>query len=389
MPPARWSWEKIFRWASIFASGSVDLVHPETTRAWQVADNANQIDDLGAVYAASQNRLRARLVGLGVPPTDVEDLQHEVFVVALRRRAALSSDAAAAAWLNQVCEFVALAHRRKAYRRREIQKDLPELDAGLLSALPGDLGAGEHPPEQLHRALAELKPLERDLLALHLAAEVPFRTLAELHGCDVKTVRKRFQAAAKRLRRILEAEAPRPSLAAGAARSARGELAPPSSRRSLPFAQLGQSPSVAVGSLGNVLITCWRGALTPHALELVLQAGDALVRRAGPRIACLSVIDPAWPVPHFDERQRIFEALGFLRKNCLALSLYGAHSNLRMAEQILRGLGFLLQARFPLSAARDMSEAAGWLLSHDGVQLAGRANAVERLVAAARAVERA
>jgi RNA polymerase sigma factor (sigma-70 family) len=352
-----------------------------------MADNLNKIGALGAVYTASQNRLRARLAGLGVSPTDVEDLQHEVFVVALRRRAALSSDAAAAAWLNQACEFVALAHRRKAYRRREVQKELPELDAGPLLVAPSD--AGEQPSEQLHRALAELEPLERDLLALHLAAEVPFRTLAELHGCDVKTVRKRFQAAAKRLRRILEAEAPRQIAAAGAAPSVRGEAAPLSSRRSLPFAQLGQSPSVAVGSLGNVLITCWRGALTQPALELVLQAGAALARRAGPRIACLSIIEPAWPVPHFDERQRIFEALGFLRENCLALGLCGPHPNLRMAEQILRGLGFLLQARYPLCAAHELPQAAAWLLSQGGVQLAETANSVDRLVAAARAVERA
>ncbi|HEX2869903.1 MAG TPA: sigma-70 family RNA polymerase sigma factor [Polyangiaceae bacterium] len=349
-----------------------------------MASNANQIETLGAVYSASQNRLRARLVGLGVPLTDVEDLRHEVFVVALRRRAALSSDAAAAAWLNQVCEFVALAYRRKAYRRREVQKELPELDAEPVVVASGE-GAGEQPSEQLHRALAELEPLERDLLALHLAAEVPFRTLAELHGCDVKTVRKRFQAAAKRLRRILEAEVPRQT--AGAGRSLRAEPAP--SSRGMALAQLGQSPSVAVGSLGNVLITCWRGALTPAALELVLQAGEALMHRVGPRIACLSIVDAAWPVPHFDERQRIFEALGFLRKNCLALSLSGAHPNLRMAEQILRGLGFLLQARYPLHAAQELPRAAAWLLSHDGVTLAESANSVERLVVAARAVERA
>lgn len=355
-----------------------------------MADNANQIASLGAVYSASHKRLRARLVGLGVPPTDVEDLRHEVFLVALRRQAALSSDAAAAAWLNQACEFVALAHRRKAYRRREVQKELPELDVVPLLATASDVGAGEHPSEQLHGALAELEPLERDLLALHLAADVPFRTLAELHGCDVKTVRKRFQAAAKRLRRILEAEAPRREAAAPRVEPAlRSKLAPSSSQGSSTFALLGQDPSVIVGALGNVLITRWRGALTPAALELVLQAGHGLIRRAGPRIACLSIIDAAWPVPHFDERQRIFEALDFLRQSCVALSLYGAHPNLRMAEQILRGLGFLLQARYPLGAASDLERAAAWLLVHDGVRLDSPTSGVRQLVAAARSLEEA
>lgn len=64
-------------------------------------------------------------MGLGVPPTDVDNLRHEVFVVALRRRTALIK-AAAAAWLNQACEIVTLAHRRKAHRRREIQKEVPD-----------------------------------------------------------------------------------------------------------------------------------------------------------------------------------------------------------------------------------------------------------------------
>ena len=49
----------------------------------------------------------------------------------------------------------------------------------------------------------------------------------------------------------------------------------------------------------------------------------------------------------------------------------------------------MLLARYPLRASHELSVAAGWLLSLGGVQLAGSANAVERLVGAARAVERA
>lgn len=353
--------------------------------------NFNEFNSLETVYAGSQKRMRARLVGLGVPPNEVDDLRHEVFVVALRRRAALSNEAAAAVWLNQACEFVALAHRRKAYRRREIPKEVSDSEAAspLLTSEADDAADGS--AERLHQALATLKPLDRDLLALHLAADVPFRTLAELHGCDVKTVRKRFQAAAQRLRHILRAEAPREARGAspdGVARSA-VPLGDPAAAPS-PFRHWGTVAGVAVGSLGNVLITSWRDALTPDGLELIFEAGESLRRQSGSRIACLNVVAASWPVPRFDDRQLIFKALDFLRQSCVAFSLYGAHPNLRLGEQIMRGLGFLLQARYPLNASQDLHEAASWLVAHGALSVErNHGQVVERLVQAARAVERA
>jgi RNA polymerase sigma factor (sigma-70 family) len=354
-----------------------------------MTSNINEIATLGAMYAASKKPMLARLERLGVPPTDVEDLRHEVFVVALTRHAAISNEAAAAAWLNHACEFVALAHRRKAYRRREIQKEVPESDSARLLAAATEQEASEGSPERLHRALAALNPLDRDLLALHLAADVPFRTLAELHRCDVKTVRKRFQSAAKRLRRILEAEVPREAAAPSSTRAPQAHAAArlvPS--EALSFRHLGANSCLAVGSMGNVLVTHWRGALSPAVLELLSEARQDLLRRVGAPIASLCMIDATWPVPHFDERQRIFEALGLLRQSCAGFSLFGLHANLRLCEQIMRGLGFLLQLRYPLAASADLHEAATWLLAQGGVQLAAGASAPQ-LVEAARMIERA
>jgi len=347
-----------------------------------MTNNINDIAQLEAMYAASQKRLRARLVGLGVAPTDVDDLRQEVFAVALRRRAELSNEAAAAAWLNQACEFVALAHRRKAYRRREIQKDLPESELAEVTGAPVDLDA----TERLHRALAELNPLERDLLALHLAADVPFRTLAELHGCDVKTVRKRFQLAAKRLRRILEAETPRDAAALKSAPFTAQIVDTSVDLGAEPsYCHFGADSGVSIGSIGNVLITSWRGALTPAGLQLLFRAVEAMRESSGPRIACLGIVEAGWPVPHFDGRLLIFQALEFLRQNCVAFGLYGAHPNLRLGEQILRGLGFLLQVRYPISAAQDLSDAAAWLVAAGN----GVGVSVRQLVEAARSTERA
>ncbi len=349
-----------------------------------MTSNINDINQLEVTYAASQNRLRARLVGLGVPSTDVEDLRQEVFVVALRRRTELSNEAAAAAWLNQACEFVALAHRRKAYRRREIQQELPESEQARLLGAVAEVDSAERPGQRLHRALAELNPLERDLLALHLAADVPFRTLAELHGCDVKTVRKRFQLAAKRLRRILEAEASRdvyalkssPWTSPGVGLTLGAAAA---------YRHFGADSGVSIGSIGNVLITSWRGALTPSGLQLLFRAVEATLQSSGPRIACLGIVEAGWPVPQFDGRLLIFQALEFLRQSCVAFGLYGAHANLRLGEQIMRGLGFLLQVRYPIHASQGLNEAAAWLIAHGAFEQGG----IAQLVEAARMTEQA
>lgn len=367
----------------------VDLSVKLTGAALLMTINANEINALEAMYAASQKRMRARLVGLGVPSNDVDDLRHEVFVVALRRRAALSNEAAAAAWLNQACEFVALAHRRKAYRRREIQKEAAEGDVAALLLTASEPDSADGSGQRLHQALTALNPLERDLLALHLAADVPFRTLAELHGCDVKTVRKRFQAAAQRLRRILEAEISPIIDGSSPVSVARTAIAGEPGRAVSPFRLWGSSAGGAVGSLGNVLITSWRGALTPRSLELILEAGETLRRQFGSRIACLSVVHADWPVPRFDGRQLIFKALDFLRQSCVGFSLYGAGPNVRLAEQILRGLGFLLQTRYPLKASSDLSEAAAWLVAQGAVQLDGLPADAAPLLEAARTIEQA
>lgn len=348
-----------------------------------MTSNFNDFEKLEAMYATSQKRLRARLVGLGVASTDVEDLRQEVFVVALRRRAELSNEAAAAAWLNQACEFVALAHRRKAYRRREIQKEVPELEQARLFATAAELDPSERPAERLHRALAALNPLERDLLALHLAADVPFRTLAELHGCDVKTVRKRFQLAAKRLRRILEAETSREVAALKSA-----PWAAPAIGTGLgvsTYRHFGSDSGVSVGAVGNVLLSSWRGALTSAGLQLIFRAVEALRESSGSRLAFLSIVEAGWPVPQFDGRLLIFQALEFLRQSCVAFGLYGAHPNLCLGEQIMRGLGFLLQVRYPISAAQDLNEAAAWLVAHGAVVSGGE----RQLVVAARMTEQA
>jgi len=157
---------------------------------------------------------------------------------------------------------------------------------------------------------------------------------------------------------------------------------------------------------GELLVEVTLPALAPRTgtafLEVARRHGDyALVgvavvvtldakgRCQAARIACLSVVEAGWPVPRFDGRQLIFKALDFLRQSCVGFSLYGADPNLRLAEQILRGLGFLLRARYPLNASPDLHEAAAWLVAQGTARTNGLSPDAEQLVAAARRIEQA
>lgn len=319
--------------------------------------------------------MTTRLSRLGVPRSDWDDLRQEVFLVAVRRKPRLDNEAAADAWVAEVCHFVALAHRRKAYRRREVVEPIDSSVFGNV-VTANDVASVDFAADQLHAALARLTARERELLALRLAADMPFRSLADLHDCDVKTVRKRFQLAESKLRKHLLRGAV-PELAGLAPkeliRVARSTDAP---------ALILAEPEVRVGACDDTLILSWHGSFSERALERFLGFGETLVKERGSQLRCLSVVDQAFSVPRFDERQRILEAIRFLDQYCEALSLVGDDHNYRVLDQILRGLGFLGQARYSFGSFPSVEAGAGWLVSREQSAGAGANEKRRRLVEA-------
>ena len=319
--------------------------------------------------------MTAHLSRLGVRRPDLEDLRQEVFLVAVKRQPQLDSEAAANAWVAEACQFVALAYRRKAYRRHEVSE---LVDGSVLgsAATANDVSPVDFAADQLHAALARLSPRERELLALRLAADMPFRSLADLHDCDVKTVRKRFQLAERKLRKnLLSGGAP--ELAALRPK----ELIRVGRPAEAPVVALA-APEVGVGACDDTLILSWQGAFSERALERFLGFGETLVKQRGSRLRCLSVVDQAWPTPRFDERQRMLEAIRFLDEYCEAVSLVGVDHDYRMVDQILRGLGFLGQARYSFSSFDSVEAGAGWLVSRQQSPAATVEAKTRRLVAA-------
>lgn len=314
--------------------------------------------ELTAEYLHSHPLVRARLLTLGVAQADLEDVSHEVFLLLLKQRTVVDPPLPTADWLHQACDLVALAYRRKAYRRREIPSDLLENPASAHEE-PDEGSASS--AERLHSALAELSPAERELLVLHLTAGMPFRALADINDCDVKTVRKRFSSASERLRRVLTDKrlstraTPVPTAPEGARLAQRAN-------QSAELRPVGVKSCVAVSTIGNVLVTSWLGPVDQASVDFLIKSGEAFAREQGQRFAHYSIVEAASPPPAFDERQRLLEIARFCKRNLSALSMVASANNHRVAEQLLRGMSFLVRANFLLYGAKSEQDGATWLV---------------------------
>lgn len=317
--------------------------------------------ELDVALPSSSDFVASRLSALRVRRADIDDLRQDVFMVALKKQPHLYDEAAANAYLAKVCEFVALAHHRRAYRRYEVPGDLSETaGVGALITPQAEEASSDWAADRLHAALSLLTARQREILALRLAADMSFRSLAELHDCDVKTMRKRYQLALRQLQRHLAAGVPVPF--EGVANSnGRLELTPPSG-----ITLLGPADgSLALGVKDRTLIVSFRGAFTDAALERFLAFGEELVKERGAGLSCLSVVEPFWPSPRYEERQRLNEAMQFLDAFCGAFSLVGVDQNQRLAEQIVRAHGFLQQTSYSFGSFDSVHAGARWVVSQD------------------------
>jgi RNA polymerase sigma-70 factor, ECF subfamily len=142
------------------------------------------------------------LLGLGVPPSDVDDALQEVFVVAARRIDGYEERGAVRSWLYAIALHVARASRRDRSRLQLVER---QSTTGMDPAAP----AGEGPEAavenclDLQRAnkLLELLTVEqRQVFILYEVEQLTLREIAAIQQCPLQTAYSRLHAARERLR---------------------------------------------------------------------------------------------------------------------------------------------------------------------------------------------
>ncbi|MDK1360704.1 RNA polymerase sigma factor [Arthrobacter sp. zg-Y1219] len=136
-------------------------------------------------------------------PQDAEDAWSETFLAALRAYPALAPGANIEAWLVTIAKHKAIDSHRAAARRPVPVEELPETpDRGAPSATepgaprrPGDDGS-----DPLWAALKTLPRRQREALAYHHLAGLPYAEVAVLLGGTAAACRRSAADGLKKLR---------------------------------------------------------------------------------------------------------------------------------------------------------------------------------------------
>jgi RNA polymerase sigma-70 factor, ECF subfamily len=156
--------------------------------------------DLRAIYAKWADFVWLTLQRLGVRYADLEDLCHDVFVVAHRKLPEFDGRTQVNAWLFGICVRVAANYRRRAHIRLERASGSMNQDDGTAVAAPESSRPDHEFARRETRARVEAIFDRMDLAkrAVFLMFEVeglPCKDIAEQLGVPVGTVYSRLHAA--------------------------------------------------------------------------------------------------------------------------------------------------------------------------------------------------
>jgi RNA polymerase sigma-70 factor (ECF subfamily) len=146
-----------------------------------------------AVYEAEFSYVWQSLRRLGVREKDLEDLAHDVFITAFRRRADYDPTRPLRPWLFGICYRQASDFRRRAYHSRELGVDAPEISDGERGA--DDAIASEQDRQLLLRALESLDDGKRVVFVMHELNEHTMPEIAETLGIPLNSAYSRLRLA--------------------------------------------------------------------------------------------------------------------------------------------------------------------------------------------------
>jgi RNA polymerase sigma-70 factor (ECF subfamily) len=168
-------------------------------------ESSDSLDELYQDYAADVKRWAYRLAG---PGADLEDLLHDVFVIALRRHFTFRGQAKIRTWLFRITSNVVRNRRRRGFMRRLLLRRHQDemLAAAPTPATPQDEMERHERRNRLYRALDKLPDCYRTTLILFEIEKLSGEEVAELTGVSVDTVWVRLHRGRRRLLENLTTE---------------------------------------------------------------------------------------------------------------------------------------------------------------------------------------
>jgi len=163
-------------------------------------------EPLDVLYSQHLDQVKRWARRLGGPTADLEDLVHDVFLVALRRGFQSRGEASVDTWLFCITQRVVWGKRQRSRLRRFL------LGQNQAEVAPAEPPTAQHQLERheqslrLYRALDRLPEVYRTTLILYELEELPGEEVARLTGVPLGTVWVRLHRGRERLMKILGRE---------------------------------------------------------------------------------------------------------------------------------------------------------------------------------------
>ena len=134
---------------------------------------------------------------------DAADLTQEAFLRVWQKLPEFRLQAAFSTWLYRLTTNLCLDFMRGRKRRPTVEEQTPLPEPKDPAPTPEEAALASEEQRQLRRALAELSPEQRELLALRAVRDLNYAQIAELLGVPEGTVKSRLARAREALRKKL------------------------------------------------------------------------------------------------------------------------------------------------------------------------------------------
>lgn len=178
------------------------MIEDEQTLLHAIADG--DLEAFESLYRGHKDQLlTVTMMTLRLDQPAAEDVLHDVFVQLLKQAGQLSARTSLRAYLVSCC----LNRGRDVLRRQQTGRRVVQNNSPTLARSPDPVAQVERTEQQttVMNFLACLPDEQREVVTLHLHADMTFKDISDSLGISINTAKSRYRYALQKLRTIIPA----------------------------------------------------------------------------------------------------------------------------------------------------------------------------------------